>query len=141
MTRPPRGPGGRRRTLGEEHFRDPAGRARNHTFRMIQNNFPFSHPHFMPSWADLYSHNPQRRPCYACGCAPSDRPKSGTKPGMHSGKLFLRESLTDSSIIRIWPQRWKRFANLQKIRKWFTDGTRFGRFEFCEAHQKDLPNL
>ncbi len=39
-----------------------------------KNNFPFSHPIFEPGSADLHSHNPQRRPCDACGCHPSDRP-------------------------------------------------------------------
>jgi hypothetical protein len=47
----------------------------------------------MPSWADLYSHNPQRRPCYACGCAPSDRPNLTQSRDANSGKLFLREPL------------------------------------------------
>jgi len=34
--RPPRGPGGRRRALRDQHFMDPDDRARNHTFRMIR---------------------------------------------------------------------------------------------------------
>ncbi len=42
--RPPRGPGGRRRTLGDEHFRDPDERALNHTFRMIPFS-PVTHIH------------------------------------------------------------------------------------------------
>ncbi len=36
LERPPRGPGGRRRTLGDEHVRDTDKRARNHTFRISQ---------------------------------------------------------------------------------------------------------
>jgi len=35
LDRPPRGPGGRRRTLGNKQFRNPDERARNHIFRMI----------------------------------------------------------------------------------------------------------
>ena len=35
VARPLRGPGGRRRTLGDEDFRDPDEKARNHIFRMI----------------------------------------------------------------------------------------------------------
>jgi len=42
-----RGAGGRRRTLGDEHCREPDERARNHTFRMIPF-FP-SNPNLKPN--------------------------------------------------------------------------------------------
>ena len=41
---------------------------------LCKNNCAFSHPVLGPSWADPHSQNPQRRPGYACGFAPSDRP-------------------------------------------------------------------
>ena len=54
---PPREPGGRRRTLGDEDFRDPDENARNHFFQMIRNtdslDFSMEHPNsldlFFPS--------------------------------------------------------------------------------------------
>jgi len=44
VERPLRGPGGRRRTLGDEDFRDPDEKARNHIFRMIHTLFAVLRP-------------------------------------------------------------------------------------------------